>query len=101
MALPTVTGYAGGISTAALTNATDVAGILTVSALSAAHVFGSVTMTFGYAYATAPIIVFTPRSSLTSSSILNIWVTSTTTTFTISTNDADLISLYYQIIETQ
>ncbi|MES2590356.1 MAG: hypothetical protein V4608_00640 [Bacteroidota bacterium] len=64
-----------------LVNATDVAGTLKIIPTIAA---GSVTVKFNKDYTTAPMVVLTATNSAAAADMPNVWVSTTTTTFTIN-----------------
>ncbi|MES2139475.1 MAG: hypothetical protein V4511_07180 [Bacteroidota bacterium] len=85
-----------------LSNATDVAGNISFSPNSISA--GDVSAVFTKSYSVAPIVVITPTNAAAASDITKIWVTTTTTGFTInfgalSANAAHTFS--YHVIETQ
>lgn len=99
---------AGTSASASLSNATDVAGKLSLTTGSAAFASGiQCTVTFNKAYAVAPIVVITPTNANAASTavIQQIFITTTTTTFSINFGVADLASVartwMYHVIETQ
>lgn len=102
---PTVTAdaSAGTGATASMLNATDTAGKVSITTGTIGISTGSyATVTFDKAYAVAPIVILTPASSTLSTSV---YVTSTTTTFSVNFAVAGGITstyiLNYQVIETQ
>lgn len=101
---------AGTSASASLTNATDVAGIINLTMGSASFASGAqVGITFGVAYAVAPIVVFAPANAVSASSSVarNIYVGSITTTgFSIlfgqqETAAGTIYKWNYWVIETQ
>lgn len=94
---------AGTGASASVTNATDVAGQISITTGTLGISTGSyATITFNKVYGVAPIIILTPASGTLSTSV---YVTSTTTTFSINFAVAGGISstylINYNIIETQ
>lgn len=103
--VPTIVADAGAGTgaTASLARATDVAGEITINTGTLGVSTGSyATITFNKAYSVAPIVLLTPASGTLSTSV---YVTSTTTTFSVNFAVAGGISstyvLNYHIIETQ
>jgi hypothetical protein len=94
---------AGTGATASLARATDVAGEITINTGTLGLSTGSyATITFNKTYNVAPIVVLTPASSTLSTSV---YVTATTTTFSVNFAIAGGIAstyvLNYHVIETQ
>lgn len=91
--------YAGGSQS--LSNATDVAGNISILPTLAA---GSVTFTFNKSYSVAPIVLLTPTNDVSANDIAKVWVTTSTTTFTVNFSTFALTSAHtfsYHVIETQ
>ncbi len=90
-------------STYTLSNATDVAGNITITP-TATGVAGNVVITFNKSYFVPPIVVLTPANLLAANNITNVYVSSTVSTFTVWFSTAISTFTYkynYQIIETQ
>src|SRR3972149_733147 len=102
MALPTI-GHTGGISSSAINKATDVAGNVTFSLRSSTS--STVTISFGYTYGIAPIIIISPTNSVSATDSSLIYVTSTQNDFTINisagANTSFSHSYNYHAFETQ
>lgn len=103
----TVNANAGTGATSAVSSATDTAGILQLVTGSAAWAAGAQTrVNFTQSYATAPIVVLTPRTAAaaTSQAVEQVYVTSTTTDFTVNFVNAaaaaNTLEWFYHIIET-
>lgn len=99
---------AGTGATASMSNATDIAGSVTLNTGILTVALGSqLTVTFNKTYAVAPIIMLTPANinAATAEATLGVYVTATTTTFDINLALAGIASTTYkwnyQIIETQ
>lgn len=91
------------IGSQSLSNATDMAGKINILPTATA---GSVTVTFSKPFTTAPIVVISPTSALGASQMASaqVYVTSTTTTFTVNFGAAPTAvsrTYNYLIIETQ
>jgi len=104
----TVDANAGTGATSAVSNATDIAGVLQLVLGSAAWAAGSQTkVNFNIAYGVAPIVVLTPRNAAAATSLTvdQLYVTSTTTDFTVNFVNAAAASAtlewFYHVIETQ
>lgn len=107
---PTVTtnANAGTSATSLLTSATDMAGRLSVTTGSGAWATGEQTkVNFKSSYSTAPIVVITPADA-TSAAAMNgkqVYITSTTTTFSlnfgVAATSAVTYVFWYHVIETQ
>lgn len=102
----TVNSNAGVGAVGSLTNATDSAGNISLTTGTAPLVAGEqIKITFNKAYAVAPIVVVTATSANAALKGAIMYVTSTTTTFSINFNVADLGSTTYtwsyHVIETQ
>lgn len=85
-----------------LSNATDVAG--NVSIIPVAATSGSVTILFNKSYSIAPIVILSPTNGNAANDITKVWVTTTTTSFTINftaTFDISAHTFSYHVIETQ
>ena len=84
-----------------LSNATDIAGNLTIATTAAA---GSITIQFNKAYAIAPIVNITPTSANSATDMTKLYITTSTTGFTLnfSASPAANTKTYnYFVIETQ
>jgi hypothetical protein len=96
---PTSFSSTGGY-TGSLSNATDVAGKITIIPAVAT---GSVTFSFDKSYV-APIIIITPTNVAAAGQIANVYVTTSTSTFTINftfSSNTNPHTYNYQVIETQ
>lgn len=108
---PPTVGVAAGAGTgasASLSNATDACGLITLNTGTLTLALGiQATVTFNQAYNVAPIIVLTPNNSTAAllRVVNGIFVTSTTTTFSIRFALADVgantFQWYYHCFETQ
>ncbi len=91
------------VTTAALSNETDVAGIIDITTSGVPAAGAQATVTFDAAYGTAPIVVLTAANGAGAG--IGAYVTRTTTTFTINFIGVPAAStsyqFYYQVIETQ
>lgn len=97
-------GVAGAnVTSAVLSNATDVAGLIDVTTSGAPAAGAQATVTFDAAYATAPIVTLTPANA--SGAGVGAYVTRTTTGFTVSflgvPAGTTSYQFFYQVIETQ
>lgn len=84
-----------------LSNATDIAGNLTIVTTAAA---GSITIQFNKAYAVAPIVNITPTSTNAAIDLNKLYITTTTTGFTLNFSaspSANTKTYNYFVIETQ
>ena len=92
-------GTGGGVTSS---KCTDIAGCVTTAPSSITSSIAG-TCSFGYAYATAPIVVFSPADSASAGNVNNWWSNSSTSMFNLSANenkpDANIFN--YHIIETQ
>ena len=100
---PTITGATGKTTAQAITNATDVAGMISFTTDNPAGSADQVSVTFNSAYSTAPIVVLTAANGDAGGS--DVYVTSTATAFTVNfdsvpSNDTEY-EYYYQVIETE
>ncbi|MCE2504668.1 MAG: hypothetical protein J4G05_11530, partial [Chlorobi bacterium] len=100
---PTITGATGKTTAQAITNATDVAGMISFTTDNPAGSAAQVSVTFNSAYSTAPIVVLTAANGDAGGS--DVYVTSTATAFTVNfdsapSNDTEY-EYYYQVIETE
>ncbi len=87
--------------TYSLTNATDVAGKISITTTVAV---GTVTITFNKTYTTAPIVVITPTNLIAATEIARVYVTSSTTNFILNFSPAPSAAAHtysYHVIETQ
>ncbi len=85
-----------------LSNATDVAGNISFSPVAIS--VGSVSVIFNKSYSVAPIVVLTPTNANAAADIAKIWVTTTTTSFTVNfsaTFDTSAHTFSYHVVETQ
>ncbi len=92
------------VTSAALSNETDVAGMIDITTSGAPASGAQATVTFNTAYATAPIVVLTPANG--GATVAEAFVTRTTAGFTINFNAAAPAAstshqFFYQVIETQ
>lgn len=91
------------VTSAVLSNATDVAGSINITTSGAAGVGAQATITFDVPYGTAPIVNLTPASALAPG--VGAYVTRTTNGFTISfmglPANSTSYEFFYQVIETQ
>lgn len=102
--LQTTSPTIGSINTSAqsLSNATDVAGNVSISP--SAALAASVTIIFNKSYTVAPIVVLSPTNVNAANDITKVWVTTTTTGFTVNfsaTFDISPHTFSYHVIETQ
>ena len=84
-----------------LSNATDVAG--NVSIIPVSNTVGSVTILFNKSYSSAPIVILSPTNVNAANDISKVWVTTTSTSFTINfiqTFDTSAHTFSYHVIET-
>lgn len=96
--------YASGSQS--LSNATDVAGNITILTTAAA---GSVTILFDKSYSVAPLVILTATNEASASDFEKVWVTTTLSSFTINFNNiggffppiASVHTYSYHVIETQ
>jgi hypothetical protein len=92
-------GTGGGVTSS---KCTDIAGCVTTAPSSITSSIAG-TCSFGYAYATAPIVVFSAADSIAASNTNKWWSNSSTSMFNLSANenkpDANIFN--YHIIETQ
>src|SRR3990172_2249800 len=102
MALPTI-GHTRGISSSSINKATDVAGNVTFALSSS--IASTVTISFGYTYGIAPIVIISPINSVSATDSSLIYVTSTQNDFTINISAGANITLShsynYHAFETQ
>lgn len=87
--------------TTSISNATDIAGAISITTTTST---GSATITFNRSYAIPPIVLLTPTNQNAAADISRVWVTSTTTTFTIhfaASIAANSKTFNYLVIETQ
>lgn len=97
---PTIVAVSG---TGSLSNATDVAGIITMTS-AAATVGLQATITFNIPYSIAPIIQLTPKNSVAGLNAISVYVDSTTTHFTInaaSSVGSASYQWFYNVMQTQ
>lgn len=102
MALPSASKTGGMAVDPVLTNATDVAGHISLTLNNSEA--STAVVTFGYTYATAPIVILTATNPATATQIIYWWVTSTQTTFTINISATMTTGDYswnYHVFETQ
>lgn len=104
----TINANAGTGASASLANATDVAGKVAITSGALSLASGTqATISFGNSYSIAPIVIITPADAngAIAESVLGVYVTSTTSGFSINLNAAlTLGSTYswnYMVIETQ
>ncbi len=103
MALPTVNSYSGNAQNATITNATDVAGRVSLGFYNNG-LAGAVIFNFGYTYV-APIIVITATNLISATNIKYIRAYTSTTTFTFEwpdgLDDSSDYTFNYHVFETQ
>lgn len=90
------------LASQSLSNATDVAG--NISIVPVAALSGSVAINFNKSYSVAPIVILTPTNGNSANDIAKVWVSSTTTGFTVNftaTFDTSAHTFSYHVIETQ
>jgi len=86
----------GGSGTFNANGGTDVAGSINITTGGAASSLGQIiTVNFGTAYTTAPVVVLSPTDALTATSGIDPYVTSTTTGFDINFGNSPLNSTSY------